>query len=358
MKVAAYTGGPNLPSARLRIRQYIRHLLRYDVEVREYTLRFGKSQPKRRICRAPWAVSTVIGRLTTMPLSHLADVTLFNRNAMPAFIPFEVLTKRPRVLDVDDAIWLSRGGHRCGPLAQACDVVICGNGFLADWFSQWNQNVCILPTAVDTDVLVPNTRNEEVPPVIGWTGTGQNLRYLYDIEKALAITLERFERSRLLIISDTVPTLSCIPADRVQFVRWSPSREATALRLLSIGIMPLANGDWERGKCSLKMLNYMACGVPTVVSPVGMNGEVLRLGNVGFAASTTDEWVEALTYLLGHLDAAKQIGDNGRSIAVQYFSVRRLTSKLAAILYRSAGYTVPESLPRSPRTDTAKVNTA
>ena len=250
MKVAAYTGGPNVPSARLRIRQYILPLRHYGVGVREYMLRYGKARPATKIAQVLWALSTPAERLATIPLSHLADVTLFNRHVMPVFIPLERLTKAPRILDVDDAIWLIRGGHRCAGLAQRCDVVICGNSFLADQFSKWNQNVWILPTAVDTDFLRPAEQTMAGRPVIGWTGTGENLKYAYAIEEPLATVLRRFPDCRLRIIADIPPRFKCIPADQVEFVRWSPSAEVEALQSLSIGIMPLANTDWERGKCS------------------------------------------------------------------------------------------------------------
>jgi len=280
-------------------------------------------------------------------------VTLISRQVMPAFIPLDRFTKAPRVLDVDDAIWLNRGGHRAGSLAQCCEAVICGNSFLAEFFSKWNRNVVVIPTAVDTELMRPREVNaiaegatvvgaadgQVSGPVIGWTGTSDNFRYLHGIEGSLRVVLEKHKDARLRVIADVPPMFRELDVERVEFVQWGEEAERAALRSLTVGIMPLEDSVWARGKCSFKMLTYMASGVPVVASPVGMNAEVLGLGEIGFGAATSDEWVEALDVLLSDAEKARAMGMRGREVAVRYFSVDALAPRLARELFVVAGRT-------------------
>ena len=282
-------------------------------------------------------------------------MTLISRQVMPAFIPYDRFTKAPRVLDVDDAIWLNRGGHRAGSLAQCCEAVICGNSFLAEFFSRWNRNVVVIPTAVDTELMRPRegaagttgateigaVGGQVAGPVIGWTGTSDNFRYLYGIEGALGVVLESHRDARLRVISDVRPAFRELDGERVEFVRWTEEGEREALQGLAVGIMPLEDSVWARGKCSFKMLTYMASGVPVVASPVGMNAEVLGLGEIGFGAATRDEWIEALDVLLSDEEKAREMGARGREVAVRYFSVEALAPRLARELFSVAGRTNP-----------------
>ena len=338
MRVCAFTGGKNVPSARLRVRQYIPRLGEFGIEVRERRLWMGKMMPRKWAKRPLWAASTVLQRSVEVPCSWGADVTLISRQVMPAFIPLDRFTKAPRVLDVDDAIWLNRGGQRAGSLAQCCEAVICGNSFLAEFFSRWNRNVVVIPTAVDTELMRP-AEESAGELVIGWTGTSDNFRYLYGIEGSLRVVLEKHKDARLRVIADVQPVFRELDAERVEFVQWGEEAERVALRSLTVGIMPLEDSVWARGKCSFKMLTYMASGVPVVASPVGMNAEVLGLGEIGFGAATSDEWVEALDIVLSDAEKARAMGMRGREVAVRYFSVEALAPRLARELFMVAGRT-------------------
>ncbi|WP_348269432.1 glycosyltransferase [Edaphobacter paludis] len=333
MRVAAYTGGQNTPSARMRVRQYGPPLKSYGIDLREYTLSLGKSMPADAWKRPFWAAKTVVERAISIPASYRADLTLISRNLMPGFLPGDRWTASPRVLDVDDAIWLNRGGHRAGPLAASCELVLCGNSFLAEYYSKWNRNVAIVPTTVDTSLVHPAEPDErEIDLVIGWTGTSGNFRYLYEIGDALQRVFHRHPKARLRIIADTPPQFRQLDASRVDFVRWSAEVERSELQKFSVGIMPLRDTPWERGKCAFKMLLYMASGLPVVVSPVGMNRDVLAKGECGFRASTQEEWADALDLLLSSPSLARRMGMAGRAIAVQSFSVQSVAPVLAQYL--------------------------
>jgi glycosyltransferase involved in cell wall biosynthesis len=332
LRVAAYTGGQRLPSARLRIRQYGAPLRELGIELVERALPWESALPKRKLLAGMWALATVVSRLKDIAASCGTDMTIIQRQMLPAFVPLESFTKRPRVLDVDDAVWLTRGGRNVIKLARRCDSVICGNEFLAEYFRQWNHDVKILPTAVDTELLFPSSEFSRTRALIGWTGTSENHRFLYSIEEALVQVLRENSDARLLIISDLPPRFTMIDNKYVEFVQWSPAAESDGLRRTTVGIMPLEDSEWCRGKCSFKMLCYMASGIPVVVSPVGMNLEVLSRGDIGFGPHTSRDWVEALNTLLRDSAAAVQMGANARAVAMKHFSVKVLSPRLAETL--------------------------
>jgi glycosyltransferase involved in cell wall biosynthesis len=276
--------------------------------------------------------------------SHRYDLTFLQREMLSTFVTFEPFTKRPRVLDVDDALWAYRGGHFARRLARLCDQIICGNNFLAEEFARSNPNVSILPTPVDTARLAPRARdNGQKAPVIGWLGLSSGFRFLYGIEPALRVLLRRHPEVRLRIVSDQPPRFSSLPSEQVDLVPYKRETETAEFQNVSLGIMPLDDGVKSRGKCSFKMLQYMACGVPVVVSPIGMNAEVLRLGEVGFGPTSSDEWVDCIEMLLKNPDLAIRMGQAGRAVAVKHYSVEVLAPKLAGTLLSVAHRTQPSS---------------
>jgi glycosyltransferase involved in cell wall biosynthesis len=332
VSVVAYTGGIDVPSARFRIRQHIGALSRQQILIQERYLRWGRKKPRRMSLRPLWIAATVGDRLLSIAAGRYADVALIQRQALPAFLPVEPFIRQPIVHDVDDAIWLNRGGKRAKEVARRSVAVICGNSYLADYFRQWNQNVYIVPTAVDTNGIVPGLRRASARQVIGWIGSSENLRYLYQVETAIREVLACHSEAELMVVSNEAPRFERLSPERVRFVRWSPEAERRAFAEMTIGLMPLEDSEWARGKCSFKMLCYMAAGSPVIVSPVGMNREVLGLGNVGFGATTCDEWISALEALLGDSDLAAQMGASGRALVVKHFSVEVISPQIARVL--------------------------
>ena len=330
LKVAAFTGGGNVPSARYRIRQYINRLAKEGVDISEFAAPLGGYPPKNRIIRPLWGIATLATRLPGIMQSYRYDLTLLQREMLSTFLTLEPLTKRPRLLDVDDAIWLNRRDDFAMRLAQQCDGIICGNAFLAEQFNQWNPSVTIIPTAVDADRYKQVMAVEE--PVIGWSGTSGGFKYIYTIESALVEVLEKIPGAKLRIVSDAMPSFHKIPKSRIDYIRWSPENEVHAIQGMAVGIMPLEDSLWERGKCSFKMLTYMACGVPVVVSPIGMNVEILSHGNVGVGAQTEEDWVGALAFLLEDAGRRIEMGKVGRQVVLEKYSVDVLAPKLVKAL--------------------------
>ncbi|MDH7578549.1 MAG: glycosyltransferase family 4 protein [Bacillota bacterium] len=332
IKVAALTGGEHVPSARFRVRQLIPALSRYGVEMHEFIPSISKYPPELKWLRPFWGVAALAARVPAVLATHRYDVVFLQRELISTFLTLEPLAKRPRVLDVDDAIFLHRGGRFAKRLAQLSDLIICGNDFLAEHFSQWNKNITVIPTAIDTRRYTPRAqnRNSQDKLVIGWTGTSGNFKYLYQIEGALEKVIKTLPNVVFRVIADKEPKFRGVPKERFEFVQWSPETEVPSVQTMTVGIMPLADTEWERGKCSYKMLQYMACGIPVVVSPVGMNAQVLSLGNVGFAAKSRDEWEDALLTMLSLDDREREkMGMVGRRIVEEHYSIDVMAPRLA-----------------------------
>jgi len=265
--------------------------------------------------------------------SHSYDAVLLQRELVSTLVTLERLTKSPRILDLDDAVWLNRKNGFLARLIASCAGVICGNDYIAEYVRKLHVNFCVLPTGVDTTRFEP--ARVTTHKVIGWSGLAVGLKWLYGIERALVAVLERHPDATLRIVSDEPPKFSRLAPGKVDYIRWSPEVEVRSIQEMTVGLMPLEDSAFARGKCSYKMLLYMSCGVPVVVSPVGMNVEVLALGRCGFAVSSVDEWISAIDCLLSNPDVAAVHGREGRSIVEREFSLDVLTPRFASFLKRT-----------------------
>ena len=333
--VAALTAGVNIPSSRFRIRQYIPRLAEEGIKIYEHIPYFEKS------CGLPSPFKAA-ARIPALIRSRKADVVWIGKELVQGYETFERLLKQPRIMDVDDAIWLSRpfGRFAAADIARAMDAIVVGNNYLADYFSRYCRNIYIVPTAVDPERYVARIEPASEPEkfVIGWTGLACNYKYLNIIEPILQKLLREYDRIEIVLISNKPwKKIKKFPPNRVKFIRWSEENEVSALHRLSVGIMPLTNDKWTRGKCSFKMLQYMATSVPVVVSPVGMNREILAKGEIGFAAETEQEWYEALEELYRNWTAQKRMGGAGRKLVEQFYSTETTARELAQIFKNTAG---------------------
>jgi glycosyltransferase involved in cell wall biosynthesis len=346
IKVAALTSGKTVPSARFRVRQHVAPLRRMGIDVREYIPAVQKYAPAPmwmrhltdyglpgRLAESGWRVAKRATRLEGVIGSWQAQVTWLERLLLPGRLSLEGMLKRPLVFDVDDAIWLLPPGGKdaVAAVARRADVVVAGNDYIADWFSPLTRRVCIVPTAVDTERLRPARKENASPFTVGWIGTSSNLPYLEAVEAPLLKFFAEHVDSRLLIVSNSAPSFRTLPSDRVRYIPWSEDGEAEALREMDVGLMPLPDNEWTRGKCAFKMLLYMATGIPAVVSPVGMNREILDMGTVGIGADDDDSWYEALSLYHGDPRRKEADGREGRSIAERKFSNYLIAEALSEI---------------------------
>lgn len=246
----------------------------------------------------------------------------------PVFERWLARTGVPYVFDFDDAVFLQYVSPSNGYLSylkfsgktrSICRMaahVMAGNQYLADYAGAVNDRVTIIPTTIDTEKYRVKPRADNDVPVVGWSGSFSTAVHLATVKSALRKLAER-ERFRLRVIG--APDFKIEGVD-VEAMPWRAATELEDLRPFDIGIMPLPDDQWSRGKCGLKALQYMALGVPTVCSPVGVNSEIIRDGQNGLLASTDDEWVEKLSGLLRSKEERARLGRAGRETVEARYS--------------------------------------
>jgi glycosyltransferase involved in cell wall biosynthesis len=254
------------------------------------------------------------------------DLALVHREASllgPAVAERLVLRRRPFVYDFDDAVWLPyrsptnrylsylKFPGKTRSLCRLAAAVICGNDHLADFAREFNSNVHIVPSTVALQEYRPRPPARAAmagPPVVGWTGSHSSAPYLQVVSGALRRLSQRRPFRFLVIGLDRLE----MPGVDVVCRPWQAAREAEDLWDMDVGIMPLPDEPWARGKCAMKAIQYMGVGIPAVVSPVGVNTLVVKEGVNGFLARTEDEWVEVLDRLLGDAELRRRLGEAGR----------------------------------------------
>jgi glycosyltransferase involved in cell wall biosynthesis len=213
------------------------------------------------------------------------------------------ILRKKIIYDFDDAIWLTDQQGRISnhircfwKVAKICNwayKISCGNRYLANYAKQFNPNVIVNPTTIDTNHhQKSNALHTNSLPVIGWTGSHTTLKYL----DPLIPTLKKFEHEfKLIVICNHNPAYNLA---NYQFITWDTEQEVKALQSIDIGIMPLPNDPWSKGKCGFKALQYMALAKPVVISPVGVNTEIINDQINGFLAASEGEWQKAIKALL------------------------------------------------------------
>ncbi|WP_018608798.1 glycosyltransferase family 4 protein [Uliginosibacterium gangwonense] len=333
LRAMAYTQGVNTPSARFRIRQYFPYLAEQGVALSESWARFGSYPPGPGWRRLPWLTATTLERSLAAVKGNAFDAVLFQREMVSTLYTAERLCRTPAVLDVDDAIWLTQRGGGIDQLARQCSLILCGNDYLAEHFSALAP-VEILPTGVDTSHWQPGVRAQT--PVIVWSGSASGLPYVYELEPALREVMQVRPDLRLRICSNAMPQFKTLSPERVDFVPWSPEAELGVVQSAWLGLMPMPDTPWTRGKCSFKMLTYMACGVPCVAAPWGMNAQVIA-GGGALGAITLQDWREHMLALLDDPDAAAALGRQGRIQVENHYATAQLAGVLAQALKRAGG---------------------
>ena len=298
--------------------------------------------PGQQWAKAFGLLRGVIGRFLLLFTLAKYDVVFVHREAAPLGPPlFEwivaKLFDKPLIYDFDDAIWLPNASEvnpgldalrMHGKVADICSWsrrVLCGNSYLADYASRYADDVVVFPTVLDTGRHEPQQNNNE-PVVIGWTGSHSTVSYIEPIVPALEALAERVA-FRFRLIADREPDFA-VP--NLEFVRWRKETEIEDLAAIDIGVMPIPDTEWARGKCGLKILQYMAMGMPSVSSPVGVNRDIVDDGVDGYLAVSTEDWVERLAALAADTRARREMGSRAREKAVAGYSVAANTEKFLA----------------------------
>lgn len=268
------------------------------------------------------------------------DFVFVHREAEPLGLPiFEwVITKvagKKMIFDFDDAIWL-RNLSSGNPLvyyvkryANANNAsswaykVSAGNRYLADHASKFNSNVVVNPTTIDTVRHHNEVRrfDDMELPVIGWTGTHSTIQYL-DLLIPILKELENEFKFKFVVIADRKPDFEL---DCLEFVKWNKDTEISDLLKMHVGLMPLKDDDWAKGKCGFKALQYMALGIPAIVSPVGVNTEIVDHGVNGFICDQHDEWLQTLRKVLSDPSVLAAMSNAARAKIEDHYSVKSNT---------------------------------
>lgn len=332
------------PSNRFRVEQYLPLLTRKNIGYRVrpfcnkefYFLLRKKGYYLKKFL---YLVVFSFRRLMDLACSPFYDVIFIHREAFPTkdYI-FEWLFRRfakKLIYDFDDAVFLKKPAKARAVIRMA-DSVISGNRFLKEYASSLNGEVYILPTPIDTDKYAPVTKagrggNEKI--VIGWMGTPTTSEYLKDIKNVFRAILNRYKNVEIDIVGGmSVDFLGAGLTHKA----WSLENEVRDLQGFDIGIMPMPDNEWTKGKCAFKIIQYMAVGIPAVASPVGMNREVVQDSVNGFFASNNKEWIDKLSSLIEDASLRDSIGGRGRLSVESRYSVRALGPKFIEILERTA----------------------
>jgi glycosyltransferase involved in cell wall biosynthesis len=265
------------------------------------------------------------------------------------YLPVEWLARvinRPIVFDYDDAIFhiydnsrsmwvrhiLSR---KLQPLLKIAKVSCCGNKYLQDYAARFSRHTIILPTVVDTSAYLPAVPNKTSPPiVIGWSGsptTWENVRPLLPMLRAICeqgLAQVRVIGEGAGAEQDQFPGL--------ELVSWSAETEVNEIQQMDIGIMPLLDLPFQRGKSGYKLIQYMACGVPVIASPIGVNAEIVSHGGNGYLATTVEEWRRFLLKLIHDGDHRHILGAAGRERVVSSYSLQAHAPRLVEAMRMAA----------------------
>ncbi|WP_210519740.1 glycosyltransferase family 4 protein [Hymenobacter terricola] len=334
------------PSQRFRFEQYLdaltahshQYLLVPFLSVATWNILY---QPGQAAAKALGILGGFVRRVGLLFSVPAYDFVFIHREAAPIGPPvFEwiiakVLGKKI-IYDFDDAIWLPNTSeankiaagvkwhHKVAEICHWAYKNSCGNAYLADYARQFNPRAVVNPTTIDTVHLHNEVRDQAAPGrlVIGWTGTHSTLKYLDQVVPVLAKLEAEGLDFEFRVISNQPPAL---PLRSLVFLPWRKDTEIADLLGFHVGLMPLEDDPWAKGKCAFKALQYMALGIPALVSPVGMNTEVVQHGQNGFVCATPAEWEASLRQLLLDADLRQHLGAAARATVEERYSVRANT---------------------------------
>ena len=362
MKVLGLASYPvEAAATRYRLEQFVAPLAERDITLTispfiEAKL-FAQMYHRDALARnAIGLIKPTLLRLTDVLRANSADVILVQREAMMFGPPMiEWLTtrvcRRPLVLDLDDATYVSYTSPTYGRLGQALKwfsktddlirwarIVTCGNRAIAEYVSSKGTIARVVPTVVDTEIFQPASRAAASVPVLGWIGTHSTFPYLKSIFPVLT-ELAKTHSFRLKVVGAGQAEV-IVPGVEVENLPWSLDREVADFQSIDIGLYPidaeLYSGKWAAGKSGFKAIQYMAVGVPYVATPVGGSAEIGEAKTTHFFASSDAEWQSALATLISNSEARQRMGAAARRHVLENYGLQAQADKLAAALREAA----------------------
>lgn len=262
------------------------------------------------------------------------DLLLVQRMFLPLFF-LKILKwkKTPFIYDFDDAIYLGdpKNAANTEEMVKNAAAIIVSNDELAEYSKKFNHKIIEeIPSPVNTERILPSASDERNKIIIGWIGSPWTEKYLNLVKNVFENLHDR--NSELMIVGGTGSfKINNIP---VKNETWSYDKEVHYLNKMDIGIMPLPNDEWSRGKGGYKLFLYMAAGLPVIASPVGINKEIVENGINGYLASSEEEWLNYINKLIEDKDLRKTLGANGRKKAEELYSYNKNAGKLLQVMNR------------------------
>jgi glycosyltransferase involved in cell wall biosynthesis len=347
---------------RFRIAQFIPYLEAHGFEVTLsplFTTEFFRLvyKPGRHLQKAATFAGLSLKRLDSLRERQRFDLIFIYREIFPigpAIVERLLsLAKRPPVVfDFDDAIFLPSVSEanqflsalkfpgKVASIVRHSDHVVAGNDYLAAYARRFNPAVTVIPTCVDTTRFVPRRDSPggdgtdgRREPVVGWIGSPTTTPYIRGVAGVLKRVAER--RPFVLRLSGAGEAIE-MDGVKVENPTWSLDAEIGLFNGCDVGIYPLLDNEWSKGKCGFKAIEFMACGVPVVASAVGVNREIIQDGVNGFLASTDDEFADKLERLLADPALRRRFAEAGRQTVVERYSLQVHAPKLAGLLRRVA----------------------
>jgi glycosyltransferase involved in cell wall biosynthesis len=337
------------PGQRFRFEQYLNHLAENGIT---YDLSFILNEKDDKVLylkgkylqKALIFIKSYFIRFKDLLRANQFDIIFIYREAiLTRSTIFEYLlskTKAKLILDFDDAIWLPniseqnkklewiKNYDKTSQIAKLADTVIVGNAFLKNYALNYNNSVIIIPTTIDTSYHVPIKKHKETI-CIGWTGSHTTMKHFDLIIPALKkIKIKYGELIYFKVIGD--PNYKNEDLNITGYP-WRLSSEIEDLQEIDIGIMPLPDDEWSKGKCGFKSLQYMSLEIPTIMSPVGVNTEIIEDGKNGLLASSEKEWINKLSSLIESEELRIRLGKEGRKTVLEKYSVVSQKEKYLSI---------------------------
>lgn len=347
MRVLFLAGGTQEPSSRFRAHQFFPH---FEARGVQCVSRTAYGDGYHRWNATPLAGGYKLACRLKRGLQTLTatgfDLVFLQRTALPQTAWFEKAAARQGaklIFDFDDSIFLGPTGepdrHRERAFTDAVRVsrhVIAGNRFLAERAAA-PEKTTVIPTVIDTDRFRPGEEGGDPERVvIGWMGTAGNFGFFPEIAPVIRRLLAEDPRLRFRIVSDAAyPELAGHPG--VEQIRWSAKDEVRQLQSFDVGLMPLVDTPWTRGKCGFKLIQYMAVGRPVVASAVGANVEIVSPSGGGYLVTRPEEWHARLRELIADAELRRRMGAAAREHAVRHYSVRSVVDTHLDLFRQVAG---------------------
>ena len=331
MKIAFLATRADKPSTRFRISQYFSLLS--SMGLTPSLLVFPKNLWSRLLfyhALKSFDVVVISRKLLTLP-----ELLLLKKYSPRLFFDFDdaIIYKDSNSREIKRSASAWRRFKKTIALSH---TVLAGNAYLKDMALPFNPRTLILPTPVDTERYQLKNVSDKNPEqlTIGWMGSASTLFYLKQILPALETLYRKYPFLQLKIVANDFFTPDTLP---VLKKKWAFEDEVQDLHSFDIGVMPLTDDVWARGKCGLKLLQYMACGISSVCSPVGVNAQIIEDGIDGFHASNTEEWISKLEHLILNPSLRAEFGMRARKKTEELYSVKVNGEKLARLFREACG---------------------